>query len=656
MDAHGIILRANQWELDTLGYERHEYVGRHIAEFHVDAEVIADVLERLGRNETLHEYPARLRAKDGSIRHVVINSNVRRGEHGEFVHTRCFTRDVTARTMAEVALAHATTDLERKVAERTAELERANRELERRREQLAEAQQIAQLGSWEWDVASGRVVWSDELLAIFGVVREEIEPTHRAFLERVHPDDLERRREAMERGVTSGAPFAYEFRIVRPDGSVRDLYVRAQGTLGPDGAPVRVVGTAQDVTDAKRADEQRRLFESRLQEAQRLESLGVLAGGIAHDFNNLLVGVLGNASLALAELPEDAPARARIEAVELAGMRAGELTQQLLAYSGQGSFVVEPVDLVGLVQEMCHLLETVVSKKVRLEYELDERRPVIEADATQLRQVVMNLIVNASEACGDERGLIRVHTGVVSADRALLDAFVLADDLPEGEYALLEITDTGSGMSAPLQARIFDPFFTSKTTGRGLGLAGVLGIIRAQRGTIGVESVLGRGSTFTVLLPLSSSPVAPLRTAGEPTAPGAGTILVADDEQVVRDVACAILERAGYDVVRADDGDEAVAQFIERSHDIDAVLLDLMMPARSGAEVLRELRAIRPGLPVVVSSGYTADALDGTEEAVGEVLFVQKPYSSAQLVGAVGQALAAARAVGGDGYEADEPR
>ena len=281
MDANGIILRANQWELDTLGYERNEYVGRHIAEFHADPEVIADILERLGRNETLHEYPARLRAKDGSIRHVVINSNVRRGEQGEFMHTRCFTRDVTARTVAERALSEATTDLERKVAERTAQLERANRELEPQREQLVEAQRIAQLGSWEWDVASGEVVWSDELLAIFDVRRDEIEPTHAAFLERVHPDDCERRPKVVESGVRTEAPFAYELRIVRPDGSVRDLYVRAKGTLGSDGAPVRVVGTAQDVTDAKRADEQRRLFESRLQETQRLESLGVLAGGIA---------------------------------------------------------------------------------------------------------------------------------------------------------------------------------------------------------------------------------------------------------------------------------------------------------------------------------------------------------------------------------------
>ena len=321
-------------------------------------------------------------------------------------------------------------------------------------------------------------------------------------------------------------------------------------------------------------------------------------------------------------------------------MRAGELTQQLLAYSGQGSFVVEPIDLVGLVQEMCQLLDTVVSKKVRLEYELDENRPVIKADATQIRQVVMNLIVNASEACGEQCGLIRVHTGIVSADRALLDSFVLADELPEGEYALLEIEDTGSGMTPQTQTRIFDPFYTSKSAGRGLGLAGVLGVVRAQEGALRVESVLGRGSVFTMLLPLSSSPAAvPVLTAREVTSHGSGTILIADDERVVRDVARAMLERAGYTVISAADGDEALATFKERDGDIDAVVLDLMMPARSGGEVLRELRAIRPSLPVVVSSGYAVDALNGAEEAIGEILFVQKPYSSTQLVGAVREAL-----------------
>jgi len=389
VDSRGIILRANKYELDTLRYEHDEYVGHHITEFHADQEIITDILGRLGRNETLRDYEGSLRAKDGSIRHVVINSNVRWSEDGEFLHTRCFTQDVTDRKLAQQALAETMADLERKVAERTSELESANRELERHREQLVEAQRIGQFGSWDWDVASSDVSWSQELHQIFGLA-EDVVPTHAAFLALIHPEDKEVRLAALERGLRSEEPFAYEVRIIRPGGDLRFLDVRASTTFGPDGDPVRLAGTAQDVTESKLAAEERQLFEARWQEAQRLESLGVLAGGIAHDFNNLLVGVLGNASLALADLPPDSPARTRIEGVELAARRAGELTQQLLAYSGQGSFVVQPLDLVEVVGEMGHLLETVVSKKVRLDYEFGVKRPVVEIDATQFRQVVMN--------------------------------------------------------------------------------------------------------------------------------------------------------------------------------------------------------------------------------------------------------------------------
>lgn len=641
VDSRGVILRANKYELDTLGYEHDEYVGHHITEFHADPEVIADILGRLGRNETLRDYEASLRAKDGSIRHVLINSNVRWSEDGEFLHTRCFTQDVTDRKLAQQALAETMADLERKVAERTSELESANRELERHRQQLVEAQRIGQFGSWDWDVASSDVTWSQELHQIFGLP-EDVVPTHAAFVALIHPEDKEVRLAALERGMRSEEPFAYEVRIIRPDGDLRFLHVRAATTFGPDGDPVRLVGTAQDVTESKLAAEERQLFEARWQEAQRLESLGMLAGGIAHDFNNLLVGVLGNASLALSDLPPDSPARTGIEGVELAARRAGELTQQLLAYSGQGSFVVQPLDLAEVVSEMGHLLETVVSKKVRLDYEFGVKRPVVEIDATQFRQVVMNLIVNAAEACGDRQGRIVVRTSIVDADRSYLDTFVVADDR-EGEYALLEVSDTGSGMSADTQAKIFDPFFTTKSTGRGLGLAGVLGIVRAQGGAVRVKSEPGHGSTVDVLLPLSVAPLPKPISGPKNTLPkGQGMILVADDERVIRDVAGAMLTRAGFTVVSACDGDEAVALFTEKKDEVDAVILDLMMPGRGGADVLRELRAIRRDLPVVVSSGYAAEALDGTLDTVGEVGFVQKPYTSSQLVGAVQEALAVA--------------
>lgn len=631
--ADGTIVRANAFELRALGYEHDEYVGRHIAEFHADPDRIADILARLGRNETLRDYPARLRAKDGSIRHVLINSNVRWSADGEFLHTRCFTRDVTDSVLAEEAVATATAELERTIGERTAELER-------QREQLEEAQRIAHLGSWEWTLASDRIEASEEFLNIFGLPRGAGELTQSRFEALVHPDDRELRRRALERGVQSEEPFAFDLRIVRPDGETRFLHVRARADLGLDGTPQRLFGTVQDRTESRLLEDERLHFERSLQETQRLESLGVLAGGIAHDFNNLLVGVLGNASLALAELPPGSPARARIEDVELASRRAGELTQQLLAYSGQGSFVVQPIDLVDLIEEMGQLLETVLSKQVCVAYEFGAEHPVVEIDATQLRQVVMNLIVNASDACGNEPGSIHVHVRTVDADRAYLDSFRLADALPQGELALIEVTDTGLGMSSATKDKLFDPFYTTKVSGRGLGLAGVLGIVRVHGGAIRVESEPGRGSTFTILFPLSRLPLPAASPVDAETqlSTRSGTVLIADDEFVIREVARAMLTNAGFTVLTAENGDEAVALFREREDEIDAAVLDLTMPGRGGAEVLKDLRAVRPDLPVVISSGYTAAALDGS---AGEVGFVQKPYTNAQLVNAVCAALGA---------------
>ncbi len=614
--------------------------------------MIADILDRLGRNETLRDYEAPLLAKDGSIRHVLINSNVRWGPGGEFIHTRCFTRDITDRKLAELALAELTSTLDATVAaelERTSaelertnvELERANAELKNHRELLLEAQRVGQIGSWEFLPELGEASWSEELDRILGFEPGVIAPSHDRFEALVHPDDRSARLAALADGLPTGEPFSYQFRIVRADGEERLLSIRAQATLAADGTLLRVLGTAQDLTEAKRAEDERRQFEARLQESQRLESLGMLAGGIAHDFNNLLVGVLGNASLALEELPPDSRARARIADVELAARRAGDLTRQILAYSGKGSFVVEPVDLVGLVEEMGHLMEAVVSKNVLLEYGFGPERPVIEADATQLRQVVMNLIVNAAEASGSEHGRITVRAGVVSADREYLESFVLGENAAEGDYGYLEVSDTGAGMSPSTLVSIFDPFYSSKGAGRGLGLAGVLGIVRAHGGAVRVESELGEGSTFMALLPLSHAPV-PLRVQNipSPRSHASGTILVVDDERVIREVTQAMLVRAGFTVLTCSDGEEAVVLFQERDAEIDAVVLDLMMPGLSGDEVLRSLRAIRPDLPVVVSSGYTAHALDGLVDAVGEVAFLQKPYTVLELVGTVQKALA----------------
>jgi PAS domain S-box-containing protein len=475
---------------------------------------------------------------------------------------------------------------------------------------------------------------------IWGRDREAFYTDESRLGESIHPEDRDRALDLMKRHSEQELDFQY--RIVRPDGEVRWIRDRSFHVRDEAGNVIRIAGIAMDITEPRRAGEERRALEEQMRHAQKLESLGVLAGGIAHDFNNLLMGVLGNAGLALSELPSDSSARATVEQIETAALRAAELTNQLLAYAGKGRFVVEPLDLSRLVEEMAHLLSAAISKKAVLRYDLAEELPAVEADATQLRQVAMNLITNASEALGDDSGLITVRTGVMEADRAYLAGTWAGDALEPGPYVYLEVADTGGGMDEETRARIFDPFFTTKFTGRGLGLAGVLGIVRSHEGAIRVETEPGRGTTVTVLLAGTAvTPEAPDRSLGPPAAANDGaTVLVVDDEETVRAVARAVLERSGFTVLTASDGREGIEVFTAHSAEIDAVLLDMTMPAMSGPEVFAQLRAVRPDARVVLSSGYTEEDTRRRLPAGDIAGFIQKPYRPAQLVEAMHEAIA----------------
>ena len=382
--------------------------------------------------------------------------------------------------------------------------------------------------------------------------------------------------------------------------------------------------------------DQRRRSEEQMRNAQKLESLGVLAGGIAHDFNNLLVGVLGNAGLALLELPEDSSARQPIRDIEISAQRAAELTRQMLAYAGRGRFRVEPVDLSSVVEEMSQLLRRVISRRTQLSLRLARQVPSVVADVTQLRQVVMNLITNASDALDDAAGTVTLETGTVNADRAMLASTYLNEELPPGSYVYLEVSDTGSGMDPATSARIFEPFFTTKFTGRGLGLAAVLGIVRGHKGAISVRSTPGEGTTFRVLLPASTG------TAGATDAPtgsvlsrGAGLVLLVDDEEAVRGLARRVLERGGYQVLEAKSGEDALSALADHRNSVCAVVLDLTMPGLGGEATLQKIREQNPGLPVIVSSGYVPEE----EGALAGVPFLAKPYRPSDLVDAVKKAI-----------------
>ena len=390
-----------------------------------------------------------------------------------------------------------------------------------------------------------------------------------------------------------------------------------------------------------RAEEERQRLEAQIQHAQKLESLGVLAGGIAHDFNNLLTGILGNADLALMDLAPDSPAYASLTEIKATAQRAADLSRQMLAYSGKGSFVIEPIDLNQVVREMGHLMEVSISKKAVLRYELSDDLPAIIGDATQIRQVIMNLITNASDAIGDDEGVISIRSGTEECDHDYLGGCYLNEQLPEGLYVYLEVTDDGCGMDRDTMQRIFDPFFTTKFTGRGLGLASTLGIVRGHHGTVRVKSEPGRGTRFRVLLPasqirreeLARPKVAPQRWSG------AGTVLIVDDEEAVREVAARMLEQAGLTVVTAADGREAVEFYRRHADEIGCVLLDLTMPHMSGEETLQELRRIRSDVRVVVSSGYSEQEVVSRFVDKGISGFVQKPYLVSKLVSEVSGAL-----------------
>jgi signal transduction histidine kinase/ActR/RegA family two-component response regulator len=401
------------------------------------------------------------------------------------------------------------------------------------------------------------------------------------------------------------------------------------------------VWTFRDITDRRRAELDRMRIEERMWETQKLESLGVLASGIAHDFNNILVGILGNVDLAAAEIDRGAKAYRHLAGIRSSADRAAELIQQLLAYTGRGRVSISTVDLSSLVEETKDLVLSVVSKKARLSIDL-EPSLYVEGDPVQLRQIVMNLITNASDALGDDEGTIAVRTGTKRPER---------DVQEPGEWASIEISDSGCGMDVQTVSRIFEPFFTTKFAGRGLGLSAALGIVRSHSGFIEVRSEHGRGSTFTLFFPRVTpktlpSPEAQQRPRREaPLLPA--TVLVVDDEEVVRGVARAALELEGYRVLVAKDGQEGVGLFRENSSRIDAIVLDMTMPRMDGAEALFAIRQISRDLPVILSSGYSEQDTLARCSGLSGVTFIQKPYTPDGLLRRVTDAVAAARARAG---------
>ncbi len=403
------------------------------------------------------------------------------------------------------------------------------------------------------------------------------------------------------------------------DGRIREVEVSANHLRELDQDLVCVV--ARDVTDQVRA-------ESALRQAQKLESLGVLAGGIAHDFNNLLTAILGNLNLAQMNLSAESPVMPYLKKIESTVLRASDLTRQMLAYSGKGRFLVQAVDLGRLVEEMAHLLEVSIPKKVALQALIPHGLPALEADPTQIQQVVMNLVINAAEAIGDQEGTISLTARTAMLDEAFIAVHLPGQAVNPGPHVILEAADTGCGMSPETIAKIFDPFFTTKVSGRGLGLSAMLGILRGHQAGISIYSEVGRGSTFRIYFPAHevivsppAPPIPPARAA-LPT----GTVLVVDDEPAIRTTASAMLESLGFKVLEAADGLEAVERYRSHQGEVILVLLDLTMPHMDGKDAFDAIREMNPLAKVILSSGYNQQ--EALEPFIRGSLagFLQKPY------------------------------
>lgn len=601
------------------GYEPEEMLGRKFTEFEtpaqarIDMDVFAQVLAGMAANR----YETVLLRKDGTPVHMSYNAVVVRDAQGKVVGTTGTASDITTQKYAQSLL-----------------LEGEAR--------LRLALSAAGMGSWDVELSTGDTVWDEGSCAIFGFGGKRYVASQALFMSMVHCDDRALMDTKFKEVIRTGSIFKVEFRFVRRDGNVRWVAGCGRTTRDSSGKAIRLFGVNVDITERKRHEEERARLDAQVQHVQRLESLGVVAGGIAHDFNNLLAGILGNAELALNELVSGSAAAKRIEDIRATSERAAELTRQMLAYSGRGQFVLEQLNLNELLRDMSQSLSATVPARANLRLECGASLPLIEADSSQIRQVLISLVTNACESLVDTGGTIVLSTGVTHASKEELYCPFLATELPSGQYVSLRVEDNGCGMDEAVLNRIFEPFYSTKFTGRGLGLAAVLGIVRGHKGSIRMRSEKGKGTSATVYFPVAALQK---RVESRDVAPHESqcariTILAVDDEEVMRRVVKMGLEQFGYHVLLASNGREGVDIYARQANEIGLVILDLTMPHMGGHEAYCHMQRINPNVRAILTSGYTQQ--DAISQFAGQspAGFIQKPFRIESLAAKVREALA----------------
>jgi PAS domain S-box-containing protein len=609
LDLEGRWTFVNNAARTIYGYEPDELLGRSILEFVPPPKQGQgrQILAELRAGKPRLRYETEHLRKDGTLACLSVNAIPVYDERGAVTGFTGTSADISERRQAEERLRAAHNQFESLVARMP-------------------------LGYLVWSKDFRVLEWNPAAQAIFGYTVEEA--FGRPATELIVPPDGREPFERMCETLLTGETTTGDILLNRKKDGER-IRCEWYNTVLPD-----ALGGVHGIASLVRDVSERERLEAQLRQSQKLESLGVLAGGVAHDFNNLLVGILGNASLAMEQLPPDAPLQRLLERVVAAGQRATELTRRMLAYAGRATCEMKVLDLGTLVTEMAEFATAAVPKNVTVKIETAPELPLIMADSSQVQQVIMNLLINAAEAIGERGGQVLVSLRLEALDAGRVAAQFANQNIKPGPYVGVEVRDTGCGMPPEILGRIFDPFFTTKFAGRGLGLSAILGIVRAHQGAITVSSEVGVGSIFRVLFPAVAGK---LRPPTEPRrAPGlarGATVLVIDDEEEILDVVQSVLETRGIRVITAEDGARGLELFHQNQDCIDVVLLDMNMPGLSGEAVCAAMRAVRPDVKVVLSTGYSeqeaADRFAGTPLAG----FVHKPYTASTLVDKIGAAL-----------------
>ncbi len=464
-----------------------------------------------------------------------------------------------------------------------------------------------------------------------GMSRDAIEGK-KSWREFVDPEDLEymMKYHLARRSNPEGAPEQYEFTFIDNSRRKHNVLINIGMIEGGD----KSIASLLDVSSLRRSEEKRIEMEREVRYAQRLESLGVMAAGIAHDFNNILMVIMGNADLIQSDMSPSHPNYDKTLDIIAASKRAADICKQMLAYAGEQHLVINEVDITAEIKKASRMLEVSIAKNAVLKYQLADNMPPVSADTMQLRQVILNLVINASEAVERDSGYITVATGTMHCSSLELRKSYFNNNLVEGDYAYIKVSDNGIGMDERTKTHIFDPFYTTKFPGRGLGMSTVLGVVRAHQGTIKVESQTGEGSTITVLLPIaekSKESSEPITRQKKLSLSMDGKVLLVDDEEGVLQVAKSMLESFGLEVMTARNGKEAIDIFLRHRENIGCIIMDLAMPHMNGERAAARIRDIDRNIPILIASGYDRNKMSKTFEYVDISGFIGKPFQRSAL-------------------------